>query len=217
MTGTWGDVLKLQTEIATAVAEALKVTLLGDVAAKIELGGTHNPTALDAYLRASKAIQSISDPAKDYPTAIAEYTKAIRLDPSYSLAFAGRSLAFTDYAGEAATGTAVREDFNKTAEADAWQAIELTPALAQAHLALAEVLERALDFAQANQGYERAAALAPGDAQVLHNSGYFAAQMGHFDAGIAAARRAVVLDPLAVPTRIDLGQAVLRELNFPSD
>jgi TolB-like protein len=36
-----GDVLKLQTEIATAVAEALKVTLLGDVAVKIELGGTH--------------------------------------------------------------------------------------------------------------------------------------------------------------------------------
>ena len=34
-----GDVLKLQTEIATAVASALKVTLLGDLGAKIELGG----------------------------------------------------------------------------------------------------------------------------------------------------------------------------------
>ena len=48
-----GDVLKLQTEIATAVA-GLKVTLLGDVAAKIELGGTRNPAAFDAYLRASQ-------------------------------------------------------------------------------------------------------------------------------------------------------------------
>src|SRR6201999_3495442 len=37
-----GDVLKLQTEIAAAVASALKVTLLGDVSARIELGGTHN-------------------------------------------------------------------------------------------------------------------------------------------------------------------------------
>ena len=35
-----GNVLKLQTEIATAVADALKVALLGDIAAKIELGGT---------------------------------------------------------------------------------------------------------------------------------------------------------------------------------
>ena len=69
-----GDVLKLQTEIATAVAEALKVTLLGDVAAKIELGGTHNPAAFDAYLRASKAYASRHE-AKAVPTAIAAYTK----------------------------------------------------------------------------------------------------------------------------------------------
>ena len=33
-----GDVLKLQTEIATAVAGALKVALLGDIAQKIEIG-----------------------------------------------------------------------------------------------------------------------------------------------------------------------------------
>src|SRR6202051_5308699 len=50
-----GDVLQLQTEIANAVASALKVTLLGDLTAKIELGGTHNPSAFDAYLRGSKA------------------------------------------------------------------------------------------------------------------------------------------------------------------
>src|SRR5262245_22077508 len=53
-----GDVLKLQTEIATAVASALKVTLLGNEATKIELGGTHNPGAFDAYLRGSKAFIS---------------------------------------------------------------------------------------------------------------------------------------------------------------
>jgi TolB-like protein len=53
-----GDVLKLQTEIATAVANSLKVTLLGDLGAKIELGGTRNAAALDAYLRASKALRA---------------------------------------------------------------------------------------------------------------------------------------------------------------
>ena len=50
-----GDVLMLQTQIATAVADALKVTLLADTAAKIELGGTRNPAAFDAYLHATKA------------------------------------------------------------------------------------------------------------------------------------------------------------------
>ena len=88
-----GDVLKLQTEIATAVAGALQVTLLGDVAAKVELGGTRNPAAFDAYLRGAKASKSAHE-AKDYATAITAYTEAIRLDPHFALAFAARSRVF---------------------------------------------------------------------------------------------------------------------------
>jgi serine/threonine-protein kinase len=53
-----GEVLKLETEIAGAVASALKVNLLGNVAAKIEVGGTRNPSAFDAYLRARKTNRS---------------------------------------------------------------------------------------------------------------------------------------------------------------
>src|SRR4029077_10858933 len=56
-----GDVLKLQSEIATSVASALKVTLLGDVAARVELGGTRNLAAFDAYLRGAKAYSSIHE------------------------------------------------------------------------------------------------------------------------------------------------------------
>ena len=44
--------------------------------------------------------------------------------------------------------------------------------------------------------------------EVLRRSGQFAAWMGHFDAGIAAARRAVVLDPLARESRAALGRAL---------
>jgi TolB-like protein/tetratricopeptide (TPR) repeat protein len=190
-----GDVLKLQTEIATAVASALKVTLLSDVAAKVELGGTRNPAAFDAYLRGAKAFTSRHQ-ANDVLTVDAEYTEAIRLDPHYALAFADRSIALTSYAQEAATTAAAREGFDK-AQADARQALSLAPDLAQAHLALAFVSEVGnLDFTQASEAYERALALAPGNAWVLRLSGQFAASMGHFDAGVAATRRAVVLDPL---------------------
>jgi TolB-like protein/Flp pilus assembly protein TadD len=202
-----GDVLKLQIEIATAVASALKVTLLGDVAAKVELGGTGNAAAFDAYLRGEKAVRSIRD-TKDLPAAIAAYTEAIRLDPHYALAFARRSIALSGVASEAETPAAVREGFDK-AQADARQALALAPDLVQGHLALAAVAENGtLDFTQANDEYERALALAPGNAQVLRNSGGFAAYMGHFDAGVAAARRAVVLDPLARQSHIVLGRAL---------
>jgi TolB-like protein/Flp pilus assembly protein TadD len=201
-----GDVLKLQTEIATAVASALKVTLLGDVAAKVELGGTRNPAAFDAYLRGAKALSSIRD-TKDLPAAIAAYTDAIRLDPHYALAFAARSLALSGIAGEAETAAAAREGYDK-AQADARQALALAPDLAQAHLALAFVSESNLDFTQASEAYERALALAPRNAEVLRLSGRFAAWMGHSDAGVAATRRAVVLDPLARQSHSDLGQAL---------
>jgi TolB-like protein/tetratricopeptide (TPR) repeat protein len=202
-----GDVLKLQTEIATAVASALKVTLLGDVAAKVELGGTHNPAAFDAYLRAAKAFSSRHD-AKDIQTAIAAYTEAIRLDPHYALAMASRSIALSFYASEAETAAAMREGFDR-AQADARQALELAPDLAQAHLALAYVSENTLDFTRASEAYERAVALAPGNAQVVRSSGYFAAVLrGHFDAGLVAIRRAVVLDPLASQSHNALGKTL---------
>jgi TolB-like protein len=202
-----GDVLRLQTEIATAVANALKVTLLGDVAAKIELGGTHNAAAFDTYLQGSKILSSATD-AKDLQTAIAAYTEAIRLDPNYALAFAGRSQALTGFAEEFATGAAIREGFDK-AQADARHAITLAPELADGHLALARFFEGgSLDFTHASEEYERALALAPGNARMMREFGQFAVYMGRADAGIAAVRRAVVLDPLSVRSHSVLGRAL---------
>ena len=69
-------------------------------------------------------------------------------------------------------------------------------------------LDRSLDFSQASVEYERAVALAPGDARVLRNYGAFAAQMGRSAVGLAAARRAVVLDPLNPLTHDSLGTAL---------
>jgi tetratricopeptide (TPR) repeat protein len=117
-------------------------------------------------------------------------------------------MALTNVASEADTAAAAREGLDK-AQADARQALKLAPDLGQAHLALAFVSEENLDFAQANEAYKRALALAPGNAQVLRLSGGFEAYMGHFDAGLAATRRAVVLDPLSRQSHSLLGQALL--------
>jgi TolB-like protein/Tfp pilus assembly protein PilF len=201
-----GDVLRLQTEIATAVAGALKITLLGDVSARIELGGTHNAAAFDAYLHGAKAYSAIHE-AKDLPTAIAAYTEAIRLDSHYALAFAARSIALSEYAALVATGAATRDDFDR-AHADARQALALAPELAEAHLASGFLSEYALDFTKARDAYERALSLAPGNAVVLRYSGFFAVLMGHIDDGLAALRRAVVLDPLARGSHSTLGQSL---------
>jgi serine/threonine protein kinase/Tfp pilus assembly protein PilF len=190
-----GDVLKLQTEIADAVAAALKLTLLGNFAATIELGGTRNPAAFDAYLRGLKAFHMVHD-AQDEEAAIAAYAEAIRLDPNYAIARAARSLALTDYANNYATGAAISASY-ETAKSDAQLAVARTPALADGYMALANVLEsESLDLTHAAEHYERAVSLAPGSAEVARRYGLFSARLGHIEAGETAARRAVQLDPL---------------------
>jgi TolB-like protein len=200
------DVLKLQTEIANAVASALRVTLLGDVVAKIELGGTRIPAAFDAFLRAAQAGDS-GHGEKDMQAAIDSYTEAIHLDPNYALAFGGRSLATSYYAANIAGGP---KGFVR-AQADARKAIALAPDLAEGHLALAVYLNwGAFDFVGANKEYERAAVLAPGSARVLRYYASFSAEMGHTKQSLAAVRRAVVLDPLNPRSYSQLGDVLFR-------
>ena len=198
-----GDVLKLQTQIATAVADSLKVTLLADAASRIELGGTRNAAAFDAYLRAGRAADEGG--RQNYLKAIAAYTEAIRLDPNYALAIADRSFTQSLYGSQVALRAEVREYFDR-ALADARRAIELAPGLAEAHMALGFYLANgALDIQQASEEFERGRALAPGSATILRISGVFAVMAGRTEAGLADLRRAVTLDPLSALTHHLLG------------
>jgi TolB-like protein/Flp pilus assembly protein TadD len=202
-----GDVLKLQTEIATAVAGALKVTLLGDIVARIEVGGTHNPAAFDAYLRATKGYLDANSES-DLASAIAQFSEAVRLDPDYALAIAGRSIVLEAYAGEYAKEGEIRS-FADRALADAHRATALAPDLAEGHLALAYICEQlSLDFACANQEFARAQDLAPGNVRVLRNYGVFVTRMGRSEAGIASIRRAITLDPLNAKNHVALAIAL---------
>ena len=91
------DVLKLQTEIASAVTTALQATLLADAAATIELGGTQNPQAFDAYLRGKNP--SRDKPGRDAVLAsIAALDEAIRLDPTFAKAYASKATSETGFA-----------------------------------------------------------------------------------------------------------------------
>jgi TolB-like protein len=189
------DVLALQTEIANSVASALKVTLLGDVAARIEAGGTHDSAALDAYLRAARASLD-SRTSEDTEAAITEYTEAISLDPKYALAYAARAQAFVSVAlNWDTTESAIHISLN-SAQADAKKAIALAPDLGDAHLSLAQVYEGLLEFTSASEEYNRALTLASGNVEILRYYATFEALMRHAQPALMAAHRAVTLDPL---------------------
>jgi TolB-like protein len=188
------DVLKLQTEIATAVTKALQATLLADAAAAIELGGTKNPQAFDAYLR-GKAGRDRMDRSTALAN-IAAFDEAIRVDPRFAKAYAAKALAENGFAVYYGAGTEIREHFQR-ARAAAEKALELAPELGEAHSAFATVLQLGFfDFNGALAEHERALALSPNDSGVLLRAGWFFADIGRADEGAAMARRGVSLDQL---------------------
>src|SRR5215469_13776583 len=175
-----GDVLKLETEIANATARGLKITLQENKWASIDLGGTHNAMALDAYLR-GRQIEYEGTTGDDVLREASVYTEAIRLDPKFALAFAMRSISLNNYAANWATGSAIQENLHK-AELDARQAIALAPDLAVAHLALRYYFESVLDLRQADAECARAATLEPNNPLYLYACGIFAIQLGRTEA-----------------------------------
>jgi len=189
------NVLALQAEIATAVTKALKATLLADAAAAIEIGGTQNAAAFDAYLRAKNLVRK-GFSKENALARIAFFSEAISLDPKFARAHAGAALAQIGHAGNYSPGAEVRSWYRRARE-NAEKAISLAPELGEAHVAMALVLERGyLDFARAQEEYERALSLSPNDPDVLIRSGRFFVAMGRSEAGISKMRRAVAMDQL---------------------
>ncbi len=189
-----GDVLALQTEIATAVAEALKVTLLGDVSAKIELGGTRNPAAFDAYLRGLKLARTVTT-REECRAPVDALTEAIRLDSDYALAYASRSWIVWECASHY-SGDWIQQGIDAGVRTDAQRAIALAPTLAEGHVALGALEAGLLNLSAADADCARALAEAPNNDQALYECSRLAGWLGHVDASILAARRGAALDPL---------------------
>jgi TolB-like protein/Tfp pilus assembly protein PilF len=203
------DILKVQTDVATAVAQQLEVKLAGNETAVLELGSTSNPAAYEAYLRGGELLSSGNTGEAELRAALAAFDQAIALDPNYALAHSRRAIALTDISIfvdlKPADVAATRAQARQAAQ----HAVALAPELGDAHLALADVLSVGmLDFAAAAPEFERALSLSPGSARVQMGYAAFAGQLGHSEAAISAARRAVSLDPQNGLVRLTLGQVL---------
>ena len=208
-----GDVLKLETEIATAVAGALRVSLLDNTAQKIDPGGTRNPQALIKYLRGRRELDTAAD-AKGYTTAMADFDEALRLDAGYARAYAARSIGWSLVAALTPSARQLSTVLAKS-QADARQAISLAPELADGYGALGLYNERTLNPAAALTGYARATELAPGNADALAAFGSLSVNMGRTEQGLAALRRAAALDPLNARPAVALGVALSLVRRYP--
>lgn len=189
-----GDSLAIQTSIAQSVADALSIQLGQEGKAALTLGGTTNVNAYELLLK--------SDPARSDDTkvgmerSLAFINAALDLDPQYAQAFARKALTLNGYTGFYAETTEETEEGLAKAEAAARRAIALAPNLAQAHVALAQVLKNQIRFKPAFSELQRGVRLGPNSAEAQSTYAFSLSQLGRYKDAWEAVRRAEALDPL---------------------
>jgi TolB-like protein/DNA-binding winged helix-turn-helix (wHTH) protein len=199
------NILALQTEIAAAVTKALQATLLPNAAAVIELGGTQNAQAFDAYLQGETLEGRMDEDA--VLTRIATYEEAIRQDPNFAKAYVGKAAALDLFGGSFAPSSTVHEYYGR-ARAAAEKALALAPELGRGHSVLAQILLFGyFDLTQSLAENDRALALSPGDTFVLRRSVQPYALIGRAESAVLNAQRAVALDPINGLSYMALGFA----------
>jgi TolB-like protein len=196
------DIFTVQQEIARAVAESLKVTLLGSNDKSAQMA-SNSVEAHNAYLQAHFHFQRRN--VEDYRKAITYFDQAIQLDPNYALAYAERAEVWTmigDLTGERATAY-------PKARSDAEKAVEIAPALAEAHAALGWVrFFGEWKFAEGLSELNRAKELSPANPTANDLLARVIVYLGRIDDAERQARQAVELDPLSVATQFNLARVL---------
>jgi len=188
------DVFKVQDEIASAVAAALKIRLLsaGPQSARSELH-TANLEAYDLYLQGKESYNQGN--AAGYQHAVTVLRDAVALDPQYAAAYA--ALALAEFWSEDTTSSPSNAGYER-ALAAAEKAVALAPEEAAGYSARGFVRGvHRFEFAAAQSDLDRAVALNPGDATVMHRSAVVLAVLGDLRAAIDREEKALALDPLS--------------------
>ena len=196
------DIFAVQQEIASAVAESLRVTLLGSKEKSTQMA-TNSVEAHNAYLQGH--FYSVRRNAEDYRKAIDYFDQAIQFDPDYALAYAERSEVWTvigDLTGQRSTA------FPK-ARSDAEKAVAIAPSLAEAHAALGWVRAFAeWKFAEGLSELQRAKELSPANPTANDLLARVIVYTGRMEEAERQARQAVDLDPLSAGTQFTLGRVL---------
>ena len=191
-----GDAIKIQTDIATNVAQALSIALGQAGRAAIALGGTRDSAAQDLYLQSRKLFMQ-ANVAEEFHRAIALSEAAISRDPQYADAYVLKARNLEYLASSLPSGPADAANQLALAEAAARRGLALAPKLGNAYMTLATINLARLNFATALELSDRALALSPDDVSVIRRGSQFATLFGDIREALRLADRAIALDPLS--------------------
>ncbi|HXW94084.1 MAG TPA: adenylate/guanylate cyclase domain-containing protein [Nitrososphaerales archaeon] len=199
-----GDVFEVQKDIATKVAEELRVKLQPDERQRLGRRETQNSGAYTLYLKGrhywNERTEDGFRKAREY------FEKAIELDPGYGAPYSG--LADTYHTMASFFGRFSSDVMLQNAKKYAEKALELDGTLAEAQVSLADVSQDLGDWLEAEKRYKLAIGLNPSYALAHFWYSILLTWHQRHDEAIAEARRAQELDPFSPSISIAVGQAL---------
>jgi TolB-like protein/class 3 adenylate cyclase len=160
--GDWAQIFELQDKVVTQIAGALKLRLLSGQSVMSTPGGTQDPAAYEAYLRAVQFLES-DDPAS-WAKAIAQYERALALDPAFGRAAAELSDMYrrSEWAKSRLSAIGITQDDARARKAHYFDLAAKNPS-ATYYRSLAEILVNQFKWDEAIAAAARSIALDPSD------------------------------------------------------
>src|SRR4029450_4405560 len=208
------DLLSVESEVAKAIAEQLRVHLTGREEQVIAAKPTDNPEAYDAYLRGlAYNVKTAYTPAN--ALGAQKYLRgAVRVDPKFALGWALLSIADArGYITQSLQPTvALCEETRHAAET----ALALQPDLGEALLATGNYYYACLkDYDIAVRYFEQARQFLPNSSQIPVLLASVARRRGHWDQSMAYFQEAERLDPRNVNLLGQYAQCYIELRRFP--
>jgi TolB-like protein/DNA-binding winged helix-turn-helix (wHTH) protein/Tfp pilus assembly protein PilF len=197
------DVLTLQAEVASAIANEIQVKLTPGEKRRLATARTVDP---EAYLVYSYGRYYWNKRSPEFIRKGIEYfERAIAKDPSYAPPYAGLADAYAQLGSIGIDAAPPREVMPK-AKAAALEAVKRDETLAEGHTSLAYVrLSYDWDFDAAEREFKRAIQLNPGYATAHHWYAHYFLARGQPEQALAEMRRAQALDPRSLIINMGVG------------
>jgi eukaryotic-like serine/threonine-protein kinase len=185
------DVLKLQTEVAQAIAHEVQTKTTKQDETRLSHSKRVNPEAHDAYLKARAQWSTRSE--EGLRKSIEFFQQAISQDPQYALAYAGMA---DSYIVSAESGFVLLDQAYAKIRWASSKAVETDETIADGHIMVAAVREHDWNWGEAEREYRRAIELNPGLARAHHWYGLLLSALKRHDEAISELKRAVEIEPL---------------------
>ena len=191
------NIFAIQDEVAAAVVDSLKITLLGVKPKATET----NPEAYALYLQAR---YFMSQGAEGHKQAESLLKQALDIDPGFAPAWTELGNVYNNQANM--FGVRSVDEAVELARDAIQRALEIDPQYARAHAALGDLdIHYAYDLNKASRHMQQALALNPGDTYILGEAAHLEYMLGRADVAIDLYQQIIALDPLSPDGHIELG------------